>query len=170
MSLHAELLEQAKFLATKECGTPNQANLRRAISASYYALFHRLVDEATCMLISRNHSYALELQKCVSRAFRHSHMRDVCKSISQNRLPSKLIPAFPGFKVDDRLVEVGKAFVLLQEARHQADYDTYHHFDQKEALRFQRIAAKAIDDWDSICETSQADVFMVGLLIRDIQR
>ncbi len=169
MSLHADLLEQAKFLATKERGTPNQANLRRAISASYYALFHRLVGETTRMLISRNHSDALALKKCVSRAFRHSHMRDVCKSISQKRLPSKLVPAFPDFKIDDRLVKVGGAFVRLQEARHQADYDTYYHFERNEALRFQKLAANAIDDWNLICKTSQADVFMVSLLIRDIQ-
>ena len=47
MSLHADLLKQARHLSTKEPSRPSQASLRRAISAAYYALFHRLVDEAT---------------------------------------------------------------------------------------------------------------------------
>lgn len=39
MSLHADLLKQARHLATKERRRPSQASLRRAISAAYYALF-----------------------------------------------------------------------------------------------------------------------------------
>ena len=46
LSLHADLLRQARQLALKEPRRPSQASLRRAISASYYALFHLLVDEA----------------------------------------------------------------------------------------------------------------------------
>ena len=53
MTLYKDLLAQAEHLATKEHRRPSQASLRRSISASYYALFHRLVDEATRMLISR---------------------------------------------------------------------------------------------------------------------
>ncbi len=50
MSLHDDLLEQAKHLANREPRRPKQASLRRAISAAYYALFHLLVDEATKLL------------------------------------------------------------------------------------------------------------------------
>ncbi|MEZ6117510.1 MAG: hypothetical protein R3C28_13190 [Pirellulaceae bacterium] len=38
--LHEQLLEMAQDLATKE--TPTQAELRRSVSTSYYALFHAL--------------------------------------------------------------------------------------------------------------------------------
>ena len=38
--LPEELLEQAKFLLTVP---PNQANLRSAVSAAYYGLFHLLI-------------------------------------------------------------------------------------------------------------------------------
>ena len=38
VSLHADLLRQARQLALREPGRPLQASLRRAISASYYAL------------------------------------------------------------------------------------------------------------------------------------
>ena len=44
--LHDDLQQQARELATKDRRRPRQANLRRAVSASYYALFHFLTDEA----------------------------------------------------------------------------------------------------------------------------
>ncbi len=42
MSLHADLLDQAEQLAHLDPRRRKQANLRRAISSAYYALFHLL--------------------------------------------------------------------------------------------------------------------------------
>src|SRR5271154_1505744 len=47
MGLHDDLLDQAEQLATREPKRPKQASLRRAVSTSYYALFHLLISEAT---------------------------------------------------------------------------------------------------------------------------
>ncbi len=44
MSLSRDLLKQARILARKEPKKPLQASLRRSVSASYYAIFHLLVD------------------------------------------------------------------------------------------------------------------------------
>jgi len=44
--VHKDLLEQAVRLAKLDAKKPKQANLRRAISSAYYAVFHLLVDEA----------------------------------------------------------------------------------------------------------------------------
>ena len=52
MSLHADLLRQARQLATRERRRPLQASLRRGVSASYYALFHLLVHEATSRMVT----------------------------------------------------------------------------------------------------------------------
>jgi hypothetical protein len=46
MSLHMDLLQQARRLARLDPNRPRQANLRRAVSAAYYALFHYLIDQA----------------------------------------------------------------------------------------------------------------------------
>lgn len=54
MSLHAESLKQARFLARKEREKPTQASLRRSVSASYYAIFHFLVDEVTRLVLAGN--------------------------------------------------------------------------------------------------------------------
>ncbi len=42
MSLHADLLDPAEQLAQLDPRRPKQANLRRAVSSAYYALFHLL--------------------------------------------------------------------------------------------------------------------------------
>jgi len=163
LSLHADLLKQAHLLATKEPKRPAQASLRRAISASYYALFHLLVDEATCMLISRGNRNAL--RQCVSRAFRHSDMREVCKSLASEKPPRKLALAFEDTPLDPFLIGIATAFVELQEARHQADYNAYRLFQRQEVLDYHGLAAKALVDWNSIRRTPQADAFLAGLLV-----
>src|SRR5712691_6919600 len=52
MSLHGDLLAQARSLLRREPRRPKQASLRRAVSTAYYALFHLLIHEATRMLVS----------------------------------------------------------------------------------------------------------------------
>lgn len=47
MGLAQDLLEQAKHLASYEGNNPTQASLRRAVSTSYYALFHLLLEDAS---------------------------------------------------------------------------------------------------------------------------
>ena len=49
MSLHADLLDQAEQLAQLDPRRPKQANLRRAISSAYYALFHLLAWESSAI-------------------------------------------------------------------------------------------------------------------------
>ena len=45
MGVAQDLLLQADALATYEV-SPTQASLRRAVSTAYYALFHRVVQDA----------------------------------------------------------------------------------------------------------------------------
>ncbi len=78
MSLHAELLKQAQFLARKEPKKPTQASLRRSVSASYYALFHLLVDDATRLMLSGN--VRRPLRDSLARAFHHSAMKQTAES------------------------------------------------------------------------------------------
>ncbi len=52
VSLHSELLKQARFLARKEPKQPTQDSLRGSVSASWYALFHPLVDESNRLILS----------------------------------------------------------------------------------------------------------------------
>ena len=162
-SQHIHLLKQAYHLATKEPQRPLQASLRRSISASYYALFHRLVDEATCMFISRGKRRVL--RECVSRAFRHSEMRVVCRALAGSNPPSNLVRAFEPLPVEPRLVAIARAFRDLQEVRHQADYNTYRQLSREEALHYYELADRAVEDWKHIRKSPQADAFLASLLL-----
>ena len=51
MTVHQDLFLQAVTLAKIDAKKPKQVNLRRAISAAYYAVFHSLVYEACCTVI-----------------------------------------------------------------------------------------------------------------------
>jgi len=68
MPLATDLPEQAYHLARREPKRPRQASLRRAVSSSYYALFHLLVYEATRNWKQSHHRPAL------GRYFEHGKM------------------------------------------------------------------------------------------------
>jgi uncharacterized protein (UPF0332 family) len=46
VALHDDLLAQAEHLARVDKKKPKQANLRRAVSAAYYALFHPVASSS----------------------------------------------------------------------------------------------------------------------------
>ena len=155
VSLHADLLKQAKLLAGKEPRRPLQASLRRAVSASYYALFHLLVDEATKRMLSGRNRDAL--RDCLARAFSHDVMKQVAQQFSSNGLSPKLIPGLNGQTLQPQLVD-------LQQARHEADYDRARRFTRREVLDLVDQAEQAFADWKVVRKSIQADTFLAGLL------
>ena len=162
MSLHAELLKQARFLARKEPKKPTQASLRRSVSASYYALFHLLVDDATRLMLS-GHGRA-PLRDSLARAFNHSSMKDAAAAFARNPIAPRLAAGLNGEPVQDPLVDVANAFIELQEARHDADYNRARRFTRQETLDLVDQADQAFRDWNQVRGTLQADTFLTGLL------
>jgi hypothetical protein len=129
MSLHHDLLEQAKHLATRDRGRPRQASLRRAISTAYYALFHLLVDEATRMVASDQ-----GLRPFVSRTFDHGEMKQASQAFEAAGLPRD-VAAIAGAIVPADLRFVVGAFLELQLERHEADYKIDRSFTRREVLK-----------------------------------
>ncbi|MCT8999992.1 hypothetical protein [Chelativorans intermedius] len=117
------LLEQAERLtAPPEAGAPRQADLRRAISAAYYALFHEILIEATDNMIGRKHRQEARYELAY-RSVDHKSLRLLCEEIRKQKLPAKYAKYEPegGFGPD--LSAVATAFLELQEKRNIADYD-----------------------------------------------
>ena len=162
MSLHAELLRQARFLARKEPKKPTQASLRRSVSASYCALFHLLVDDATRLMLA-GHGRA-PLRDSLARAFNHSSMKDAAAAFTKDQIPPKLEALLNGEPVQDPLVDVANAFIELQEARHDADYNRARRFTRQETLDLVDHADQAFRDWSQVRSTLQADTFLTALL------
>ena len=161
MSLHMDLLRQARHLATKEPRRPSQASLRRGVSAAYYALFHLLVDEAVQRMIAASrHS----LRDCLRRAFAHGTMNTVAQMFAKNSVSPKLSPGLSGHPLQPKLIKVAEAFVDLQQARHDADYDMSQRFLRRDVLHLIDQANQAVADWYDVRNTHVADTFLVGLL------
>ncbi len=162
MSLQRDLLAQARHLATRERKRPKQASLRRSVSASYYALFHLLVDSGAKRLVPGDERQAL--RHVLRRAFIHSHMKEVAVQFAGGTLKDRLKPAIDPYPIQPELRDVAQTFVHLQEVRHLADYDVARTFTRSEVLGYQVEAQQAFIDWGTINKTLQADTFLVALL------
>jgi hypothetical protein len=161
------LLRQAQHLATKEPRRPLQASLRRAVSAAYYALFHLLVDDAVCRMVSASR---YELRNCLRRAFAHANMRAVAQQFVGTSVAQRLRPGLQGQSLQPDLVKVARTFVDLQEARHEADYNTAWRTTRPDALGLIEQTEEVFACWQTVRRTVQADTFLVGLLAHDKMR
>jgi hypothetical protein len=106
-------------LTHRERGAPNQTFLRRAISEFYYALFHELcrqiADQHVGASLRRDPRYVL-----IYRSIEHSRAKNTCKRVA----------ADPSFCAE--AAQIAIAFIDLQEARHQADYNPQPRFRASE--------------------------------------
>ena len=85
------LFEQADKLITPQTGRPRQVDIRRAISAGYYAIFHATITAAADQFVgptNRDESrYGL-----LYRSVGHKWLRELCKEVQKKTLSSNLRP------------------------------------------------------------------------------
>jgi hypothetical protein len=107
------LLNAARKLAGRTgSGRPRQAELRRAISTAYYAVFHELAREAADALVGKANRRTIPVAwSQVYRALNHGRVRSACRSEAFKN-------GFP-----DKIRSFGRGFVALQVKRHDADYN-----------------------------------------------
>lgn len=167
MSLHHDLLRQARHLATKEPRRPLQASLRRALSAAYYSLFHLLVDEAVRRMVSASWH---PLRDCLKRAFDHGTMKTVAQQFANDSVAPRLSPGLQSESLQPELMRVAETFVDLQQARHDADYNTAWRASRSGTMGLIEQTEEAFLLWRTVRRTVQADTFLVGLLAHDKMR
>lgn len=97
--------------ALKGTRRPKAINLRRAVSDSYYALFHALCQMSADHLVGSTQRSS-EAWRRVYRGHDHRKLKD---ELSRNDIKS----------VDPVFARISAAFITLQEARHVADYDPF---------------------------------------------
>ena len=66
---------------------------------------------------------------------------------------------------NSRLVSVATKFLVLQNARHAADYDISQSFTRFEVLNMVGHVQTAFDDWSRIRTTPNVAVFLTALLL-----
>ena len=159
MSLASELLDLAEHLSTRERRRPRQASLRRSVSTSYYALFHLLTGEAASLVGPNMATGAI---RKMQRWFDHGEMKKVCGIFATAEAP-KQITSILGAPVSGDLQTVAQAFIKLQEARHDADYNLETIWTKLTAQEFVQVAKDAFAAWARIRRSHEANVFAVAL-------
>ena len=105
-------------------GRPRQAELRRAISTAYYAMFHALANDCADLLVGGRLS--TRTRKAWGQTYRALDHRQVRKQCTERR-PKRVLIRFPQ-GVQDFAIQ----FVRMQDLRHLADYDPIVRFARAE--------------------------------------
>ena len=133
-----DLMETARRLTESGASQPTQADLRRAVSTAYYALFHCLAAAAADLLTGSS-SRGSEWHQ-VYRALEHGKAKRACRQ-------QRALRAFPM-----EIRRFAEMFVDLQEARHEADYALEGQYLKPDVLAIIIRAGEAIDRFE------QADI------------
>jgi hypothetical protein len=113
---------------------PTTVARRRAVSSAYYALFHGLIADAVRRAIGDDVARQ-EDRHTVSRWYSHGDMRTVSQWVVR-LARGEAVPTGVATLLGDPppdLVELARAFIQLQEARHEADYDHAAQVDEDDA-------------------------------------
>lgn len=138
------LLEQAeKLVRPPQAGPPRQADVRRAISAAYYAVFHALLTAASDEFVGKRHratgEYAL-----MYRSISHQRVSQLCASVASGGSGGKMGQYTPVKGFGDNLQSMAAVMVELQERRHEADYDPLVRVRTADAMLAVRSARSAL--------------------------
>jgi len=129
------LLQAATKLALNGRGKPRQADLRRALSTAYYAIFHCLSEANADALMGKSSKRNNQAWYQAYRSLVHTQVSQCCKRTHVMReLPQKI-------------QNFGYAFVKLQMIRNEADYNPYFKIFRSDVLKYIQDAEGAINDF-----------------------
>lgn len=112
-----ELLSVAeRLIGTDEDNSSSEADLRRAISTSYCAVFHKLTNQIAIEFLGANPSDAKVAT--VTRWISHTDLRDLFNSLTN---PHTAVGAILT-PIPDGLNDIATNFISLQDNRESADY------------------------------------------------
>ncbi len=141
------LLHQADELAADRAGRahPRDCDLRRAVSAAYYAVFHAVAVAAARQAVPR----APEREQLTyARYVGHAAVKAACRWIGGDHVPMHVRPCVERLRAITPVTSIAAAFVDLQEAREQADYDHMADFSRASTRTLVGSARQACRDVD----------------------
>ena len=153
-----DLLRIAEGLARGAIGSgrgrPRQAELRRAISAAYYALFHTLALCGANTLVGAARANRNEPEwRQVYRALEHGYARNQCNN---QAAMSRFSPEVQDF---------GELFIIMQRERQTADYDPSVSFLRSRVINLIEEVAQVLTQFESV-GTRERRAFAVVVLFR----
>ena len=135
-------------------------DLRRAVSAAYYSVFHLLIHEAVEWSLGQA---AADLKSKAARSFEHKQMKNVCATFAQQNLPPK-VQLLLGQPVSADLVALAKALIKLQELRQAADYEWTGAWSKAGALAAYDLLDIAVGAVERLQGSSDYEVFLTALI------
>ena len=165
--MHEDLFSQAETLAKLDAKKPKQANLRRAVSSAYYAVFHYLVHEACSVQIGTQHGQA-PYRHALGRAFTHSVMKLACTSFAGGTLKDSVIKGLPrdaagNYPIQKAIQDIASTFAELQEKRHLADYDRTERFKRSDVLTLIEEAKTFVATFSELAPSDDKKFFLACL-------
>ena len=155
MAYHDDLIQHAIFLSEIDLpNEPKQVDLRRAVSAAYYGLFHLFTTEA-----AENWKHQSQRDR-FARMFDHGRMKTCSLKLSSRPLP--VDPAEILIAADLKLI--ADSFVELQQARQTADYDKSKVWSRTQVWEMIAQAEGAMAAWSNIREKRIAQDYLLDLL------
>lgn len=151
MALSSDLIATARQLAQLHQRRPRQADLRRAISTAYYALFHSLAETAADRLIgSTTEVRRSPAWRRVYRALKHGEAKRACVRSGQSNSSADLLI-------------FSTTFPDLQDLRHQADYDPVVRFQHSFVVAQVDEAKEALAALQRVGKPEQLDFVTLAL-------
>ena len=138
-----DLVLQANQLAGRgKSAPPSSADLRRAVSNAYYALYHCITRQVTLYILPQASSTT---RYEFVRHFKHEGIRQVCTWLTQppGQIPKHATDCAAVMRACPDLVVIANTFTDLQQARHDADYNHAADFTKEEVLGLIDLAINA---------------------------
>jgi hypothetical protein len=111
--LPRDLIATALRLALANPKKPRQSDLKRAVSSTYYAMFHTIAKASADSLIGVSKAErANRAWQQVYRGLNHGPARSACKNSEISRFPQQI-------------QDFASIFVEMQAKRNRADYDPF---------------------------------------------
>jgi uncharacterized protein (UPF0332 family) len=171
MAYSDDLLEPAVHLTKLDARRPRQANLRRAISTAYYAVFHEVSERAVAAILSRADA-AGPIGARARRVIDHRASLRAAKWFAGS--PESMLPALHAMRraavdasnsVDPVLARACRRFISLQAERHRADYDMSTSFSRADAAHRIADAGAAIQDLRNLPPRGDTLIFLLGCML-----
>lgn len=126
-----DLIATARRLARANPRRPRHADLRRAVSTAYFALFHTLARQCADLFVGVGAARSEAAWVHVYLALAHGFAKNACIQVGKMRFPQDIL-------------NFADSFVSLQEERHRADYYPRARYSRAETLILISNAAQAI--------------------------
>lgn len=149
----SDLLKSAERQLPSGRGRPLDADLRRAASTAYYALFHRLAQCCAQSVVgSQDDAVGRIAWRRAYRSLDHGLARRMCSHSNIRHFP-------------DEIRDIAKRFVDLQTVRLSADYDPHGTLFKSDVEEYIASARDALGGFENVSRRHRR-AFAAHLLFR----